>query len=175
LARVTSGWASRAARLAEAPERCSSTRRTSASPAKFEIAPVYQARFENNTHGVGLLAMDSLNNERIALGLGYIATLGGPKVSFSDAMDKPQTLQLTHIGHEVSLPISINAVLGWLALGVRPKFQFTAMRFKDPDGTKQDARVEQTAFGPRHRRHPQLPPAGPRSPSSATTSLARRR
>jgi len=114
---------------------------------QFEIAPVYQARFENNTHGVGLLAMDSLNNERIALGLGYIATLGGPKVTFSDAMDKPQTLQLTHIGHEVSLPISVNAVLGWLALGVRPKFQFTALRFKDPDGTKQDARAEQTAFG----------------------------
>lgn len=114
---------------------------------QFELAPVYQARFEDNTHGAGLLAMDSLNNQRIALGLGYLATIGGPKVGYVDAMDEQQTLQLAHIGHEVSLPISINAVLGWLALGVRPKFQFTALRFKDPGGTKQDARAEQTAFG----------------------------
>lgn len=117
------------------------------STRQFEIAPVYQVRVEDNTHGVGLLAMDSLNNQRFALGLGYLATLGGPKVTYVDAMDQPQTLRMVHVGHEVSLPISVNAVLGWLAIGVRPKFQFTALRFADADGTKQDARAEQTAFG----------------------------
>lgn len=114
---------------------------------QFEIAPVYQARFENNTHGIGILAMDSLNNERIALGLGYLATYGAPKISYVDPMDGEHTLTLAHLGHEVSLPIAVNAVLGWVALGVRPKFQFTALRFRDPDGVKQEARAEQTAFG----------------------------
>lgn len=114
---------------------------------QFEISPVYQARFEENTHGAGVLAMDSLNNPRIALGLGYIATLGGPKISYTDAGGEKKNLELTHAGHEVSLPISVNAVLGWLAFGVRPKFQYTALRFRDADGTRQDARKEQTAFG----------------------------
>jgi hypothetical protein len=114
---------------------------------QFEIAPVYQGRIEENTHGAGILAMDSLNNQRIALGLGYIATLGGPRISYTDAGGETKNLQLTHAGHEVSLPIAVNAVLGWLSFGVRPKFQYTALRFRDADGTRQDARKEQTAFG----------------------------
>ncbi len=114
---------------------------------QFELAPVYQVRFEDNTHGIGFLAMDSLNNERIALGLGYIATVGGPKVSYTDVNGDKQNLELVHTGHEVGMPISINAVLGWLAFGVRPKFQFSALRFRDLEGTRQDARKEQTAFG----------------------------
>lgn len=114
---------------------------------RFEIAPLYQVRIENNTHGVGLLAMDSLNNQRVALGLGYVAMAGGPKVTYDNTMGETKTLQLGHSGHEVSLPITINAVLGWLAIGVRPKFQYTALRFRDTDGTRQDARKEQTAFG----------------------------
>lgn len=114
---------------------------------QFEIAPTYQVRFEDNTHGIGFLAMDSLNNERIALGLGYIATVGGPKLRYQDVNGDDQTLQLVHGGHEVGMPISINAVLGWLAFGVRPKFQYTSLRFRDPDGTRQDATKEQTRFG----------------------------
>lgn len=114
---------------------------------QFEIAPAYQVRFEDNTHGIGFLAMDSLNNQRIALGLGYIATVGGPKVRYQDVNGEDQTLQLVHGGHEVGMPISINAVLGWLAFGIRPKYQFSSLRFRDPEGTRQDARKDHTAFG----------------------------
>jgi hypothetical protein len=114
---------------------------------QFEITPAYQARLENNTHGVGFLAMDSLNNERIALGLGYIATVGGPKIRYQDVNGEDKTLQLVHGGHEVGMPISLNAVLGWLAFGIRPKFQFTSLRFRDLEGARHDARREQTAFG----------------------------
>ena len=114
---------------------------------QFELAPAYQVRFEDNTHGVGFLAMDSLNNQRVALGLGYIATAGGPKVRYQDVNGEDKTLQLVHAGHEVGMPISINAVLGWLAFGIRPKFQFSALRFRDLEGIRQDARKEQTAFG----------------------------
>lgn len=114
---------------------------------QFEITPAYQARFEDNTHGVGFLAMDSLNNARVALGLGYIATVGGPKVTYEDVNGDKQTLQLVHGGHEVGMPIGINAVLGWLAFGVRPKFQFNSLRFRDTNGTRQDALKDHTAFG----------------------------
>lgn len=114
---------------------------------QFEVDPVYQVRFEDNTHGVGLLAMDSLNNQRIALGLGYLATIGAPRVQYQDVNGDEQTLQMAHGGHEIGMPISVNAVLGWLAFGVRPKFQFSALRFRDPDGTRQDARREHLAFG----------------------------
>lgn len=114
---------------------------------QFEIDPVYQVRFEDNTHGVGLLAMDSLNNQRVALGLGYLSTIGGPRVQYQDVNGDEKTLQLVRAGHEIGMPISINAVLGWLAFGIRPKFQFSALRFRDLDGTRQDARREQTSFG----------------------------
>ncbi|MBA3546516.1 MAG: hypothetical protein H0T76_08545 [Nannocystis sp.] len=114
---------------------------------QFELTPTYQARLESNTHGVGFLAMDSLNNERIALGLGYIATVGGPRVRYQDVNGDEQTLDLVHTGHEIGMPISLNAVLGWLAFGIRPKFQFTALRFRDLEGARQDARKEQTSFG----------------------------
>lgn len=114
---------------------------------QFEIAPVYQANIENNTHGFGVLAMDSLLNERLALGLGYIAMVGSPKLSFEDTNGDTQTLKMSHTGHEVGLPIAVNAVLGWLAFGVRPKFQHTALRFDDADGKRLEARKTQNAFG----------------------------
>ena len=113
----------------------------------FAIEPLYQLQIASRTSGVGVVVMDSLNNERIALGLGYIATVGGPKVSYTDVNGDKQNLELVHTGHEVGMPISINAVLGWLAFGIRPKFQFSALRFRDLEGTRQDARKEQTAFG----------------------------
>lgn len=114
---------------------------------QFEIAPAYQVRVEDNTHGVGFMAMDSLNNERIALGLGYIATVGGPKITYDDVNGDKQTLQLVHGGHEVGMPISLNAVLGWLAFGIRPKFQFSSLRFRDADGARQEVVKDHTAFG----------------------------
>ncbi len=114
---------------------------------QFEIEPVYQAQFESNTHGAGLLAMDSLHNERLALGLGYIATIGAPKVAYETDNGDKQTIQLSHTAHEVSLPIAINLALGWLAFGVRPKFQYSALRFTDVADKRHDARAEQTKFG----------------------------
>lgn len=114
---------------------------------QFQIEPAYQVNIESNTHGAGLLAMDSLLNDRVALGLGYIATLGGPRVSYEDVNGDRQSLVVAHAGHEIGMPIAINVVRGWLAFGVRPKFQYSALRFRDPEGTKQDARAEKTSFG----------------------------
>ncbi|HEY0134145.1 MAG TPA: hypothetical protein VGB85_08695 [Nannocystis sp.] len=114
---------------------------------QFEIEPAYQGNIESNTHGAGILVMDSLLNERLALGLGYVATIGAPRVSFATDTGDTQKLKLVHTAHEVSLPIAINVALGWLAFGVRPKFQYSAMRFEDAEGVRRDARAEQTKFG----------------------------
>lgn len=114
---------------------------------QFLIDPVYQAQVESNTHGAGVLAMDSLLNARIAVGLGYIATFGGPKISFKDDRDVSREVSFLHQGHEVALPIAFNAVLGWLAFGVRPKFQHTSLRFLDLDKQRQDAKKTLSTFG----------------------------
>ena len=59
---------------------------------QFLIDPMYQVHLESNTHGVGVLAMDSLLNSRAAVGLGYVATLGGPKVTFTDDRNVERTV-----------------------------------------------------------------------------------
>jgi len=114
---------------------------------QFLIDPVYQAQLENNTHGVGIQAMDSLLNPRVAVGLGYVATLGLPNVTFKDDRGGSHQLELFHMAHEVGLPIAINAVPGWLAFGVRPKFLQSSLRFVDAMGDPHDAKKERYAFG----------------------------
>ena len=114
---------------------------------QFLIDPVYQAQLENNTHGVGILAMDSLMNPRVAVGIGYIATLGVPKVRFEDDRGGDHQLELFHMAHEVALPVAVNAVPGWLAFGLRPKFLQTSLKFVDGSGDGHDAKKERLAFG----------------------------
>lgn len=114
---------------------------------QFLIDPVYQASIENNTHGVGIQAMDSLMNPRFAVGLGYVATLGLPNVTFQDERGGDHKLELFHMAHEVGLPIALNAVPGWLAFGVRPKFLQTSLRFVDADGAARDVKKNRLAFG----------------------------
>lgn len=114
---------------------------------QFLLDPVYQVQFENNTHGVGIQAMDSLINPRVAVGLGYVATLGTPRVTFDDDRGGAHKLSLFHMAHEVGLPIAFNAVLGWLAVGVRPKFLQSSLRFVDADGNARDAKKNRLAFG----------------------------
>lgn len=113
---------------------------------QFLIDPMYQVHLENNTHGVGILAMDSLLNARAAVGLGYVATLGGPKVTFTDDRNVERTLGMFHQAHEVGLPIAINAVVGWLSFGIRPKFTHSSLRFLGPDNKRVDARKDINAF-----------------------------
>lgn len=114
---------------------------------QFLIDPAYQVHLESNTHGLGILAMDSLLNPRLAVGLGYVATLGGPKISFTDDRNVERELGMLHQAHEVGLPIAINAVVGWLAFGVRPKFLHSSLRFPGPDGKRYDVRKDINAFG----------------------------
>lgn len=113
---------------------------------QFLIDPGYQVHLESNTHSAGLLAMDSLLNARLAIGLGYVFTVGGPKVDFVDDRGSPQRLGLFHQTHEVGLPIALNAVPGWLAFGVRPKFQHSSLRFLDGLDKRNEARPARNTF-----------------------------
>jgi hypothetical protein len=114
---------------------------------QFLIDPMYQVHLENNSHGVGILAMDSLLNARAAVGLGYVATLGGPKISFTDERNFERTIGLLHQAHEVGLPIAINAVMGWLSFGLRPKFIHSSHRFVGPDNKNYSLHKDLNKFG----------------------------
>ncbi|MEZ4448120.1 MAG: hypothetical protein R3B09_01490 [Nannocystaceae bacterium] len=109
----------------------------------------YQAVIERNTHGFSVMAVDSLNSTRVALGLGYTTQIGYPKIRFVDpsAGEDPRDLTLRDDGHEVGLALSINVVKGWFAIGVKPKYQRTTLRFVDPDGERRDAQAKIDAFG----------------------------
>ncbi len=100
------------------------------------IDPVYQAQVENNTHGVGIQAMDSLLNPRVAVGLGYMATLGLPNVTFKDDRGGSHQLELFHMAHEVGLPVAVNAAPGWLALVCGPSSCSRACASSTPRATR---------------------------------------
>jgi hypothetical protein len=114
---------------------------------QFELAPAYQVRFEDNTHGVGFLAMDSLNNQRVALGLGYIATAGGPKVRYQDVNGENKTLQLVHAGARGRHADQHQRGARLARLRHPSEVSVQRLRFRDLEGIRQDARKEQTAFG----------------------------
>lgn len=113
----------------------------------FTIQPAYQVRVEDRTHGVAVTAMDSLNNSRLAIGLTYAFMHGTPEVTYNDTNGLEETLRLRHVGHEAGLSIGVVAVPGWLLVGVRPKYQFTSLRFEDPTGATVDANETHSAFG----------------------------
>ena len=113
----------------------------------FTIEPAYQVRIENQTHGAAVTAMDSLNNKRLAIGLTYAFMYGSPQAIYNDQNGLEETLRLQHLGHEAGLSIGVVVVPGWLLIGVRPKYQFTSLRFNDPDGVQVDANETLSAFG----------------------------
>ena len=118
----------------------------SATP-MLAIDPLYQVNVQSNTHGVGLVAMDSLNNRRFALGLGYAALIGGPRVRFADTDGATRELALDLRGHEVGLGLAVNVIKGWLSIGVKPKYQRLTLRHDDPLGASRDANAPLSAFG----------------------------
>ncbi len=114
---------------------------------QFEIEPVYQFAVRDRTHGLGFFFSDSLNNPRFALALGYTFMRGAPKLGFTDSDGNAATVELEHFGHEMSGVLSIAAIRNWLYIGVKPKWQYTSLRYLDTEGSVQDARPEHTAFG----------------------------
>ncbi len=113
----------------------------------FAIEPLYQLRLKSRTSGVGILVMDSLNNSRVSLGLGYLFMRGKPQVAFSDTMGMDRKLELSHFGHEAFAAISVSIVKQWLAVGVKPKYQYISLRYRDDNGVARNAHGKLNAFG----------------------------
>jgi hypothetical protein len=113
----------------------------------FAIEPMYQLNIKSRTNGIGIIIMDSLNNSRISLGLGYLFMTGKPRVAYTDDAGEKKELQLSHFGHEAMLTVSVMIVKRWLAVAVKPKYQYVSLRYHDDEGTARDAADKLNAFG----------------------------
>lgn len=114
---------------------------------QFAIEPAYQFAIHDRTHGLAINIVDSLLNPRLAIGLGYTFLKGNPRVQYLDAAGDEQSLDLEHFGHEAALFISVAAVKNWLAIGIKPKYQYTSLRFIDDEGVARNATDKLNAFG----------------------------
>jgi hypothetical protein len=114
---------------------------------QFEIEPLYQISVRDRTHGLGVFFSDSLNNPHFALAIGYAFMKGGPQIGYTNADGESDQLKLEHFGHEVGGVLSITAVRNWLYFGLKPKWQYTSLRYLDDDGSVHNARDKLNAFG----------------------------
>ena len=125
-----------------------------ASPAMMSFSPVftveamYQLNVQQRTNGLGLVVMDSLNNARVGLGLGYLFMRGTPEISYLDAETNQEVkLELSRFGHEAFGALSIVAVPNWVSIGLKPKYQYTSLRYRDTEGLARNAHRKLNAFG----------------------------
>jgi len=114
----------------------------------FSIEPTYQLGIQSLTHGLGIVTGDSLVNPRVAVAMGYIFTNGSPKISFYDLdRDEDREFELSLYGHEAFLAISVMPVLKWIAIALKAKYQYSSLRYRDENGTAQNAQPKLNAFG----------------------------
>jgi hypothetical protein len=123
----------------------------------FAVEPIYQVGLQGRRHGLGFVVMDSLNNARVSVGLGYLVMRGSPTVSFlsDDPVRLPadgetsreRELELVHVAHETFGAIGIAVVKGWLSVGLKPKYQFSSLRYRDAMGVAHDAHDRLSTFG----------------------------
>jgi hypothetical protein len=113
----------------------------------FAIEPMYQLHLPSRTHGIGFVVMDSLNNPRVALALGYAFMRGSPRISFTTMGGDERNVTLSRFGHEVLGALSVTAVKNWLSFGLKPKYQYVSYRYRDDEGIARDAHRKLNAFG----------------------------
>lgn len=114
----------------------------------FAIEPLYQLQIASRTSGVGAVVMDSLNNSRVSLGLGYLFMRGKPEITFTDLeTGEDQKFELSRFGHEAFAAISVMIVKQWVAVGLKPKYQYASLRYRDDSGAARNATGKLSAFG----------------------------
>ncbi len=114
----------------------------------FTVEAMYQLNVQQRTNGLGFVVMDSLNNPRIGLGLGYLFMRGAPEISYEDSDTNEETrLELARFGHEAFGALSVVAVPNWVSIGLKPKYQYTSLRYRDADGLARNAHKKLNAFG----------------------------
>ncbi len=114
---------------------------------QFSIEPLYQIEVRSLRNGVGAVVMDSLNNARVSLALGYLFMRGAPKISFLDSSGEEKSLTLSHFGHEAFAAVSVAVVKQWLSVAIKPKYQYVSLRYRDPDGVARNAHDKLNFFG----------------------------
>ncbi len=115
--------------------------------AQFAIIPAYQLSLPQVGHGISAYVMDSLNNPRFSLALGYEFMKAGPKVGYVDADGQDAEFELSHFGHEVGAALNVAAVRGWWWFAIKPKFQAASLRYLDEEGAAIDAMPRLRSFG----------------------------
>lgn len=115
--------------------------------AQFSLMPAYQLSVPDLTHGLSAYVMDSLNNPRFSLALGYEFTKGAPKVGYTNAGGEQEQFELSHFGHEVSGSLNVALIRGWWWFAIKPKFQNASLRYIGDDGAVVDAMPRLTSFG----------------------------
>lgn len=114
----------------------------------FAIEPLYQLQLKSRTSGVGIIVMDSLNNARVSLGLGYLFMRGRPQLRYTDpSTSEDRDFELSRFGHEALVAISVSIIKQWLAVGVKPKYQYASLRYRDNSGAARNAAEKLSAFG----------------------------
>lgn len=114
---------------------------------QFSIEPLYQIEIQSRRNGVGAVVMDSLNNSRVALGLGYLFMRGAPRIQYQDSAGEDQELTLSHFGHEAFLTLSVAVVKQWLSVAIKPKYQYASLRYRDDEGKARNANKKLNFFG----------------------------
>lgn len=125
----------------------------------FALEPIYQLGIRDRRHGIGFVVMDSLNNPRVSVGLGYLVMRASPTIAYTPLSDDPvrdpgedttpitNDLDLVHVSHETFAALGITVVRGWLAIGLKPKYQFSSLRYRDEDGGAHNAHERLNTFG----------------------------
>ncbi len=114
----------------------------------FTVEAMYQLNIQQRTNGLGVVVMDSLNNPRIGLALGYLFMRGTPQITYQDtATSEDVKLELSRFGHEAFGALSIVAVPNWVSIGLKPKYQYTSLRYRDSEGLARNAHKKLNAFG----------------------------
>jgi len=114
---------------------------------QFAIEPLYQLHLPSRTHGVGVAIVDSLNNPRFAIGLGYLFLKGTPTIKFDTNTMGERELELSRFGHEAFAAINISLIRNWLGVGLKPKYQYASLRYRDDEGMARNAMRRLNAFG----------------------------
>lgn len=123
----------------------------------FALEPIYQYGLRGRRHGIGFVVMDSLNNPRLSVGVGYLVMRGSPTISFrplpeseAESDGSPpltEDVDLVHVSHETFVALSISVVKQWLAIGLKPKYQLSSLRYRDDQGVAHDANDRLNTFG----------------------------
>lgn len=113
----------------------------------FAVEGLYQLDLKSRTNGVGAVIVDSLINPRISIGLGYLFMRGAPTVNYMSTGGEERELELSRFGHEALASIAVVAVKNWWSIGLKPKYQYASLRYRDDDGRAHNAHDRLNAFG----------------------------